>query len=129
MATFFPTVDEALYLQAELISRFGGKVGIRDLGLLESSLARPRSGFYQSLSEQAAALLQSLALNHAFVDGNKRLAFALTAIFLRLNGYHLRIPPEEGEDFIVNQIIAAHVELAEIVSWLERHMIVASGKR
>ena len=47
---------------------------------------RPRSGYYKSLSEQAAALLQSLCQNHAFIDGNKRVAFALTAIFLRMNG-------------------------------------------
>lgn len=65
-----------------MISSVGRLDGLRDLGLLESALARPRSGYYSSLSEQGAALMQSLASNHAFVDGNERMAFAATAVFL-----------------------------------------------
>ncbi len=65
---------------------------VRGVGLLESALARPRSEYYSSLSEQAAAMLQSLALNHCFIDGNKRVAFALTAIFLRMS--RLLLPKE-----------------------------------
>jgi len=57
-----------------------GESGVRDLGMLDAALHRPRPGYYSSLSEQAAALLQSLANNHAFVDGNKRVAFATMAI-------------------------------------------------
>ena len=122
MDTIFPSLEEALYLHSELISRFGGSPGIRDLGLLESSLARPKSGYYTSLSEQAAALMQSLALNHAFVDGNKRMALGLTAIFLRINGYRLSVSPAEGEAFIVERIIANREALNEITDWLERHL-------
>jgi len=79
----YPTLEEAVHLHGRLLERFGGRPGVRDLGLLESALARPRSGYYRSLSEQAAALLQSLVLNHCFVDGNKRMAFALAMTFLR----------------------------------------------
>jgi len=122
VTTLFPSLEEALYLHSELISRFGGSPGIRDLGLLESSLARPRSGYYTSLSEQAAALMQSLALNHAFVDGNKRMAFGLTAIFLRINGYRLSMSPSEGEAFIVERIIANREALNKITDWLEEHL-------
>lgn len=122
VTTLFPTLEEALYFHSELIARFGGSPGIRDLGLLESALARPRSGYYSSLSEQAAALMQSLALNHAFVDGNKRMAFGLTAVFLRINGFRTLVTPQEGEAFVVKRIIANRAELEEITGWLEKHM-------
>lgn len=59
-------------------------------------MARPRSGYYETLSTQAAALMQSLPRNHAFVDGNKRMAFALTAVFLRLNGYRLQVTADRS---------------------------------
>lgn len=122
VTTLFPSLEEALYFHSEIIARFGGSPGIRDLGLLESALARPRSGYYSSLSEQAAALMQSLALNHAFVDGNKRLAFGLTAVFLRINVFRTRVTPQEGEAFVVKRIIANRAELEEITDWLESHM-------
>lgn len=117
--TFYPTLEEALHLHSQLIERFGGTSGIRDLGLLDSALARPRSGYYRSLSEQAAALLQSLALNHCFIDGNKRMAFALAATFLRVNGLVLHLDPEEGERFLIDEVIVAKVDLTVITSWLE----------
>ena len=89
--TLFPTLEEAIYLHEALIKRFGGNPGVRDLGLLESAILRPQSGYYATLSLQAAALMQSLAQNHAFIDGNKRVAFALTAVFFRMNGYKLKV--------------------------------------
>lgn len=104
------------------MKRFGGQGGVRDMGLLESALARPRSGYYESLSEQAAAMLQSLALNHCFVDGNKRVAFALTAIFLRMNGWRLTVSADEGEDFLIACVIQGKVELRQIAAWLENRM-------
>jgi len=94
--TLFPTLQETLELHDQLILRFGGSKGVRDLGLLESALVRPQSGYYDTLSMQAAALLQSLCQNHCFVDGNKRVAFASTAIFLRMNGYRLSVKPDDG---------------------------------
>jgi death-on-curing protein len=119
--TLYPTLDEALELHSVLLARFGGAGGVRDLGLLESALSRPQTGYYDTLTLQAAALLQSLVMNHAFVDGNKRVAFALTAIFLRMNGPRLRVPADEGERFLIDSVIARRVELADIASWLERH--------
>ena len=64
-------------------------MGIRDAAALESALARPRSGYYSDLIQEAAALWESLSQNHAFVDGNKRVAVTMTAAFLRVNGYRL----------------------------------------
>lgn len=120
--TFFLTVEEALELHRQLLERFGGAGGVRDPGLLESALGRPRSGYYSSLSEQAAALMQSLAGNHAFVDGNKRVAFAATAVFLRMNGYALKVGADEAERFLIDQVIVARVDVAAIAEWLERHL-------
>lgn len=121
-ATIHPTLDEALHLHRRLIERFGGTPGVRDLGLLASALARPRSGYYVSLSEQAAALLQSLALNHCFLDGNKRMAFALAGVFLRLNGVRLVVDPVEGEHFLVQEVIVGKAEVGQIAAWLEQRV-------
>lgn len=121
--TLFLTVEELLELHRRLIERFGGAGGVRDPGLLESALARPRSGYYASLSEQAAALLQSLAGNHAFVDGNKRVSFAAAAVFLRMNGYALVVSADEAERFLVGGVIVGRVDVAAIAEWLERFMV------
>ena len=120
--TLYPTLNEALALHAELIERFGGTSGVRDLGALESALHRPRSGYYERLAQQAAALMHSLAMNHAFVDGNKRVAFALTAIFLRMNGYRLRVSAESAEAFLVGEVIVGRARVEAIEPWLEERM-------
>src|SRR5690606_8110161 len=98
------------------------KGGVRDLGLLESALSRPQTGYYKSLSLQAAALLQSLTQNHAFVDGNKRIAFATTAIFLRMNGYRLKVDADNGESFLIDEVIKKKVSIEVISKWLEKYM-------
>ncbi len=121
--TLYLTLEEALDLHRQLIHRFGGTGEIRDLGLLESALARPRSGYYSSLSEQAAALLQSLAGNHAFVDGNKRIAFAATAVFLYLNGHTLPVAADEAERFMLDDVIQGRADVSAIANWLERFLV------
>ncbi|MGE3975749.1 MAG: type II toxin-antitoxin system death-on-curing family toxin [Bdellovibrionales bacterium] len=118
----YPTLAETLELHQRLIERFGGKGGVRDMGLLESALMRPQTGYYKSLSLEAAALLQSLTQNHAFVDGNKRVAFATTAIFLRMNGYRLKVDADNGESFIIERVIKRKIDIDEIADWLEKHM-------
>jgi death-on-curing protein len=64
--TSYPTVDEVIAVHAQLIARFGGSLGIRDRGALESALARPRSGYYNDIIQEAAALWESLSQNHPF---------------------------------------------------------------
>jgi death-on-curing protein len=120
--TLYPTLSETLELHSRLIERFGGSGGVRDLGLLESALMRPQTGYYKTLSLEAAALLQSLTQNHAFVDGNKRVAFAVTAIFLRMNGYRLRVDPDNGEEFLIERVIKIKADIDEISHRLEKHM-------
>ncbi len=116
------TLEETLQLHEQLIERFGGSLGVRDKGLLESALIRPQMGYYETLSLQAAALMQSLSTNHAFVDGNKRVAFAATAIFLRMNGYRLKVDADNGESFLIDEIIKNKATIEKIATWLEKHM-------
>ncbi len=82
---------DALAIHAVLIKKYGGASGVRDMGALESALYRPQTGYYLDVIQEAAALLESMAINHPFIDGNKRMAFAVTDIFLRLNGYQFSL--------------------------------------
>ena len=121
-AILYPTLTETLELHTRLLQRFGAKDGVRDMGLLESAPMRPRTGHYKSLSLEAAALLKSLTQNHAFIDGNKPVAFATTAIFLRMNGYRLKVDADNGEYFIIDRVIKSKADIDEIADWLEKNM-------
>jgi len=121
--TLYPSFTETIELHTRLIERFGGKAGVRDFGLLESALFRPQTGYYKSLSLQAAALMQSLVQNHPFIDGNKRVAFAATAIFLRMNGYRLKVETDNAEFFLIDKVIKAKVSIEIIADWLEKNMV------
>jgi death-on-curing protein len=116
--TIYLTLEECLELHEDMIRLFGGSAGVRDPGLLESALARPRSGYYQTIFEQAAALLQSLVSNHCFVDGNKRMAMGCAYTFLRANGYRIKPMGAEGESFLIDRVIVGKAEIAEIAAWL-----------
>lgn len=83
------TLAEVLYIHADLIEDYGGAHGVRDMGALESALFRPQSGYYEDRIQEACALLESLAMNHPFVDGNKRVAFAAMEVFLMLNDHEV----------------------------------------
>lgn len=118
--TQYLTLEEALYI-AERVT--GAPAEVRDLGLIESALARPRTTVfgedaYPTLDLKAAALLQSLVGNHGLVDGNKRLALGCTSVFLTINGHPLELDDErEAYDVI---IAAASGELADIADALRR---------
>src|SRR5688572_21561798 len=85
--TEYVTIADALFFHKQLIEHYGGAAGVRDAGALESALQRPQTGYYDSHIHEAAALFESLVQNHPFVDGNKRVAFAVVDVFLRINGY------------------------------------------
>ena len=114
----FLSVDEVLAIHERVIDRFGGAVGVRDLGLLESALYRPQTGYYRDLAEMAAALFESLLMNHPFVDGNKRVAFFATDVFLRLNGYRLDVEAEAANAFLVDRLGAGHCDLENLAPWI-----------
>lgn len=116
--TVYLTFAECLELHEDMVRLFGGSPGIRDPGLLESALARPRSGYYETLFEQAAALLHSLVSNHCFVDGNKRMAMGCAYAFLVANGYRIAHDGAEGEKFLIERVIIGKAEVGEIAAWL-----------
>ena len=88
------TSTEILALHRTALQRYGGALGLRDMGAVEAAVFRPQSGYYKDIIEEAAALLESLLINHPFVDGNKRVAFAACDVFLRINGWRILAEPE-----------------------------------
>ncbi len=116
------TLAEALAIHADQIERYGGSPEIRDFGLLEAALFRPQSGYYSSLIEEAAALWESLAQNHPFVDGNKRTAFAAMHVFLAINGAQLTADNQEIYAFIAELYKSNQFDFQSLVSWLRRHV-------
>ena len=117
----YPSVAEVLAAHMRLIAVFGGAQGVRDRGALEAALARPRSGYYADIIEEAAALLESLSQNHPFVDGNKRTAIAVTAAFLRVNGYKLRVDDLGTYEFLINLYETGQFRFERLEPWLRRH--------
>ena len=116
------TLAEVLAIHADQIQRYGGSEGIRDAGLLEAALYRPQTGYYADLVEEAAALWESLAQNHPFVDGNKRVAFAATYTFLAINGVRLTAGPEEAYAFISDCTKPGTFRFDKLVPWLRRNV-------
>jgi death-on-curing protein len=114
----FLSVDEAVAIHGRLIERFGGSPGIRDRGLLESALFRPQTGYYSDIAELAAALFESLLLNHAFVDGNKRVAFFATDTFLRLNGWKLSVDATSACTFIIGMLQRGDCSYERLLPWI-----------
>ena len=95
---------------------------MRDHGLIESALLRPQTGYYADLIEQAAALWESLAMNHGFIDGNKRVAFACMDIFLSLNSARLEAEPDEVIAFIYRHLEADTFRKPVLEEWLREHV-------
>lgn len=98
------SLDDTLQIHRYLIRDFGGSPGIRDHGLIESALLRPQTGYYSDLIEEAAALWESLAMNHGFIDGNKRVAYACMDSFRGFNGAVLDVPQHEVITFIYHHL-------------------------
>jgi death-on-curing protein len=119
----FLSRDEALEIHRALLERFGGSEGVRDLGLLESSLYRPQTGYYADLAEMAAALFESLIMNHPFVDGNKRVAFFATDVFLRLNGYQLKVDAKRAHTFLIGLLERDCCTFDKLLPWIREHTI------
>jgi death-on-curing protein len=118
----FLTSDEVLAVHEALIREFGGPDGIRDRGLLESALFRPRTGYYDDLGELAAALFESLLMNHAFVDGNKRVAFFATDVFLRLNGWKLEVDADSAHATLVGLLERGECDFERLLPWIRQHL-------
>jgi death on curing protein len=112
--------DIVLDIHAEQLALFGGGDGMRDLGLLESALARPLNKFAYGetdLAALAAAYAFGIARNHPFVDGNKRAAFGSMIVFLGLNGIDLDVPPQDATAIIL-EVAAGEIDEDGLARWL-----------
>ena len=115
------TVGEVLQIHHQLIDNYGGTHGVRDKGLLEFAVFRRQIGYYNSITEEAAALMESLANNHPFLDG-KRIAFAAAHTFLLVNGYDLEVDPLGAYDFMMQSIARGEFRFAPILKWINDHV-------
>ena len=118
----YVTLPDVLAMHMVLIKRFGGSDGVRDMGSLESAIARPQSGYYKDVIESAGALFESLAINHPFIDGNKRVAFAATDVFLRINGYRFTLNSKEVHASMMKFFDTGTFKLATIEPWLRKNV-------
>ncbi len=117
--TEYVTTADALFFHKQLIERYGGAPGLRDAGALESALHRPQTGYYDTLVHEAAALLEGLVQNHPFVDGNKRVAFAVVDVFLRINGYSITADSKAIYDHLIKLVEARAFDMEHLVPWLQ----------
>lgn len=114
----FLSVDEAEAIHQRMIEEFGGPSGVRDRGLLDSALHRPRTGYYADVAEMAAAQFESLLINHPFIDGNKRVAFFATDVFLRLNGWRITVEPDPAHAFLIGLLERGECNFENLLEWL-----------
>jgi len=125
--TDYLTVAEVYLMQHRLIELFGGfaspqKHGVQDKGAIEAAVFRPQIGYYNSIEEEAAALMESLGNNHGFLDGNKRIAFTTADVFLRRNGFYLDVGGAEGYAFIVGSMERHDFRFAQILDWIRQNI-------
>ncbi|MBM3551165.1 MAG: type II toxin-antitoxin system death-on-curing family toxin [Alphaproteobacteria bacterium] len=119
--TDYLTVAEILAIHDDLIERYGGAAGLRDLGQLEAALFRPQTGYYADEIAQAVALWESLSQNHAFIDGNKRVAFAAMFAFLAINGVSLTATADEAWTFVSALYGSDAFRFEKLEAWLREH--------
>jgi len=116
------TVAEVYQMQHRLIDMFGGLHGVRDKGAVEAAVFRPQTGYYNSLEEEGAALMESLGNNHGFLDGNKRIPFTAADVFLRRNGFCIEVESGAGYEFINGSMERHEFRFAQILDWLREHV-------
>jgi death-on-curing protein len=125
MSHDYLTVADVLGIHAVLMQRYGGALGVRDPGALEAALFRPQTGYYDDIVAEAVALMESLAINHPFVDGNKRIAFAAADVFLRINGWRLQRAPIQIYAELMQMFESGTFDIAHLDPWLRSFAIPA----
>jgi death-on-curing protein len=116
------TVAEVYRMQYRLVEIFGGFPGVRDQDAVEAAVFRPQTGYYSSVEEEAAALMESSGNNHGFLDGNKRVAFTAADVFLRRNGFYIDVEGLQGYEFIVGSMDRCEFRFAQILDWIRQHI-------
>ena len=122
MPSQFLNSEQIKRIHHELIERFGGSHGIRDEGLLESAVGRYQQGYYPDIIEEAAALMESLGGNHAFVDGNKRIAVTAAFTFLMVNGYEVHLNEMRAYEFIVGLLEMQSFKFDKLEPWIRENV-------
>ena len=122
----FVTVEDVIEMHAAVIAESGGGEGVLDLGRIESAVAQPQLTFggedlYPSVAAKVAALGYSLALNHGFVDGNKRIAHLAIEMFLALNGWEL-VDDVDEQEAVILQLAAGTLTRIEFTTWIAKHI-------
>jgi len=121
------TVAEVIAIHHHQIEEYGGEHGMLNQGALEAAVFRPQTGYYHDLSEEAAALLESLVNNHPFVDGNKRVGFAAAHVFLLVNGFDLDVSGKAAFGFVMKTMSEGKFRFALLRDWISAHLVTLSG--
>jgi death-on-curing protein len=127
--TDYLTIIEVLAIHHDQIERYGGAHGVRDFGLLEAALYRPQTGYYEDVIEEAAALWESLAINHPFVDGNKRVAAAGMITFLSINGYAIMSDSQIIYRFIIENLKGRSFRHDRLAAWLRENTVSVDSQK
>lgn len=125
MEPLFLTMDEVLEVHCDQVERYGGTLGVRDIGLLESAVAAPQSGFgghylHGDLYEMAAAYLFHLVQNHPFLDGNKRVEAATALVFLTMNGVETKMTNQVLVDMVL-AVAKGKMDKPAIAEFFRKH--------
>ena len=121
------TVAEVISIHHHQIEEYGGEYGMLNQGALEAAVFRPQTGYYHDLSEEAAALLESLVNNHPFVDGNKRAGFAAAHVFLLVNEFDLDVSDKAAFEFMMKAIAEGKFRFALLREWIAGHLVPIPG--
>ena len=125
MNSWLPTLEQILLLHERLVLKTGGGTGIRDIGLIQSAIARAHASFadvelYPDLMSKAAAICCGLTKNHGFIDGNKRIGVTALLLIFRLNGIALRYTQEELVELGL-ALAQGQLDVAQVEAWLQAH--------
>lgn len=117
------SIEEVISIHDLLIDKFKGSRGVRDKGLLESSVFRPFSTFdsielYPTAVDKAAAIIESIVKNHPFIDGNKRTGYTLMRLVLLQEGFDIKASEDEKYDFVI-RIAEGKSSIDEIKQWIK----------
>jgi death on curing protein len=122
------TVDEVQAIQERLVARYGGDAVVRDAGLLESAVHRPRMGHYPDLAAMAAALIESLVLCRPYPRGNLRLAVFAADVLVRLNGARLALDAQLATEHLQTLYAQDEFDLAHLDAWLRPALVPTAGR-
>ena len=122
MSPDYLTLADVIEMHRVLIEQFGGAHGIREMGALESALLRPQMGYYDDRIAEAAAMMESLAMNHPFIDGNKRIAFFAADTFLRINGQFIDCDNAQAYRDFMAMFEQGTFDFDHLDAWLRLHV-------